>query len=185
MRELEHDPEYQRKFQAAEAERQVRVAKLRRAEQPIVAALRAAGVQVNSVWDLVNTAEPYPDALPVLMEFFEQGGFPGWVMQSLGRALAVKPSVIFWDRLKARYLEARSDDEEETAAVALAACATPAQFDDLTALLTDGERGSNRVFFVRPVLNLGGQRGRDLVQTLRDDPTVGKEARALLRTRRK
>ena len=53
--ELQNDPEYQRKVQAAEAQRQERVRQLREAERPIVADLRAAGVRVDSVWDLVNT----------------------------------------------------------------------------------------------------------------------------------
>ena len=52
----------------------------------------AVGVEIDSVWDLVNTAEPYPAALPVLMEHLERDGYPDRVMESLGRALAVKPS---------------------------------------------------------------------------------------------
>src|SRR5690242_13923443 len=89
MARLQNDPEYQRKVQAAEAERQVRVQALRLAEQPIVADLRAVGIQVDSVWDLVNTSDPYPAALPILMEHLEGGGYPERVMESLGRALAV------------------------------------------------------------------------------------------------
>ncbi|MFZ2502019.1 MAG: hypothetical protein WAW88_05070 [Nocardioides sp.] len=76
--------------------------------------LRSAAVQVDSVWDLVNTSEPYPAALPVLMEHLERGGYPARVMEGLGRSLAVKPSVAFWERLKDRWLHAR-DSGEETA----------------------------------------------------------------------
>jgi hypothetical protein len=43
--------------------------------------------------DLVNTSAPNPSALPVLMEHLERGGYPERVMESLGRTLAVKPSV--------------------------------------------------------------------------------------------
>jgi hypothetical protein len=71
---LGNDPEYQGKAQAAEARRQVRVQELRTAECPIVADLQSAGVQVESVWDLVNTSEPYPAALPMLVEHLERGG---------------------------------------------------------------------------------------------------------------
>lgn len=73
MAELQNDPEYQRKIAAVEAECQEHVRRLREAEQPVVADLRDAGVQVDSVWDLVNTSEPYPVALPVLMEHLERG----------------------------------------------------------------------------------------------------------------
>lgn len=181
--ELQSDPEYQRKTQAAEAERQARVHELRHAERPIVADLRDAGVQVDSVWDLVNTAEPYPLALPVLMEHLERGGYPDRVMESLGRALAVKPAIEFWARLRARYLEARGAGEEDGAAVSLAACATAAQLDELIEFLEVEERGESRIYFLRPIKKLGGAEGRALLESLKDDPVFGKEARALLKGR--
>ena len=184
MAELQNDPEYQRKAQAAEAERQARAQVLREAEQPIVADLRAAGVEVNSVWDLVNTSDPYPAALPTLMDHLERGGYPERVMESIGRALAVKPSVAFWDRLKARWLAARDPGEEDGAAVALAACATKSQIDDLIEFLSVESRGQSRVYFIRPILKVGGDRGREVVEALRGDPVFGKEATALLKRRK-
>jgi hypothetical protein len=182
---LRNDPEYRARVEAVEAERQERARHLRDAEQSVVADLRSAGVQVDSVWDLVNTSDPYPAALPILMDHLERGGYPERVMESLGRALAVKPSVAFWERLKARWLEARDSGEEDGAAVALAACATKAQIDDLIAFLSVQERGQSRIYFIRPILRSGGDRGRKVVEELRDDPTLGKEATALLKRRRK
>jgi len=179
---LRDDPEYRAKVEAAERSRRERVQGLRVAEQPIVADLRQAGVEVSSVWDLVNTSQPYPAALPVLLEHLERGGYPDRVMESLGRALAVKPAIGYWDRLKALYLAPRNPGEEDGAAVALAACATGAQLDDLIGFLSLSERGESRIYFIRPILNVGGQRGREIVESLRADPTFGKEARALLRS---
>ncbi|GAA2445404.1 hypothetical protein [Agromyces soli] len=184
MTELQNDPEYQGKVQAAEAEWQARARLLREAEHPIVADLREAGVQVDSVWDLVNTSEPYPAALPVLMEHLERGGYPERVMESLGRALAVKPSVAFWTRLKERWLHARDAGEEEGTAVALAACATKDQLDDLIEFLSVEERGQSRIHFIRSILKVGGNHGREVVEALRSDPTFGKEATALLKRRK-
>ncbi|MCM3657282.1 hypothetical protein M3147_08465 [Agromyces mediolanus] len=184
MAELRNDPEYQRKVQAAEAERQARARLLREAEHPIVADVRGAGVQVDSVWDLVNTSEPYLAALPVLMEHLERGGYPARVMESLGRALAVKPSVAFWTRLKERWLNARDAGEEEGTAVALAACATKEQLDDLIEFLSVEERGQSRIYFIRPILNVGEDRGREVVDSLRSDPVFGKEATVLLKRRK-
>lgn len=184
MAELERDEEYQRKKAAYDAESQERARVLEAAEQPIVAELRNAGVQVDSVWDLVNTAEPYPAALPVLLKHLERGGYPDRVMESLGRALAVKPAVAFWDRLKALYLEPRSPGEEEGTAVALAACATDAQLDDLIEFLSVEERGQSRIFFIPSILNVGGGRGREVVASLRDDPVFGKEATAQMSRRK-
>lgn len=182
MAELENDQEYQRKNAAFDAEMQAREAVLRTAEQPIVAALRGVGSQVDSVWDLVNTSEPYPLALPVLVEHLEIGGYPDRVMESLGRAMAVKPAVVYWSRLKALYLAPRSPGEEDGVAVALAATATEAQVDDLIAFLSLSERGESRIYFLRPILRVGGRRGREVVSSLRSDSVFGKEARALLRS---
>lgn len=178
---LANDPAYRAQVEAVEAQRRERLEMLREAERPIVRALNAVGVEVASVWDLVNTSDPYPDALPVLLDHLEKGGYPDRVMESLGRALAVKPAVAWWDRLKALYLASRNDGEEDGTAVALAACATKAQLDDLIGFLSVEQRGSSRIYFLRPIKRLGRERGREILESLRGDPTFGKEASALLR----
>jgi hypothetical protein len=179
-RELEADSDHQARVEAADAEREARASLLRAAETPIVADLNAVGVSVSSVWDLVNTSVPYPNALPILLAHLERGGYPDRVMESLGRALAVQPAVDWWDDLKRLYLSARGPGEEDGTAVALAACATKAQLDDLIDLLDVDERGDSRIYFVRPIKRLGGERGRALLESLRDDPTLGREATAAL-----
>ena len=88
---LKNDPDFAREMAARDAERRERVQGLRLAEQPIVQDLRNAGCEVSSVWDLVNTSVPYPDALPVLLAHLQHGGYPDRVMESMGRAMAVKP----------------------------------------------------------------------------------------------
>jgi hypothetical protein len=182
---LRNDPEYRAKVEAVEAERRARAQALRDAEAPIVEDLHAVGVNVASVWDLVNTAEPYHAALPVLMEHLERGGYPERVMESLGRALAVKPSVEYWARLKARYLSPSNRGEEEGTAVALAACATSAQLEDLIGFLSLEEAGESRLYFIRPIVKVGGDRGGGVVEALRGHPLLGKEATAALKRRRK
>jgi len=81
---------------------------------------------VASAWDLVNKTDPYDDALPVLLGHLEGGGYPDRVMESLGRAIAVRAAGVFWDQLKALYLRAKNPGEEEGLALALAAAATGA-----------------------------------------------------------
>lgn len=151
---------------------------------PIVEDLRAAGVDVDSVWDLVNTSEPYPAALPILLHHLERGGYPPRVMEAIGRALAVTPSEIYWDRLKSRWLEARDTGEEDGVAVALAACATEEHLDDLIDFLSIDERGDSRIYFIRPIFKVGGARGREILDALRTDPVFGKEVTATLSSHR-
>jgi hypothetical protein len=118
------------------------------------------------------------------MEHLERGGYPDRVMESLGRALAVKPAVSIWERLKACFLAPRNLGEEDGAAVALAACATKAQLDDLIGFLSIEERGQSRIYFIRPILKVGGDRGREVVEALRADSVFGDESTALLKRRR-
>jgi hypothetical protein len=186
---LRTDVEYRSQVEAVEAERAARAQALRAAERPIVEDLRAAGVEVASVWDLVNTAAPHPDALPVLLAHFERGGYPERVMESLGRALAVKPSVAYWEALAAAYRHPRCRGEEEGAAIALAACATRAQYGELVGFLSLPARGDpsrdTRIYFLRPIKRLGREAGRALLESLLDDPVFGREAAARLRVRAK
>lgn len=183
MAQLAQDEDYQAKAAALEVEMQARREELRRAEQPILADLQAAGVEVQSVWDLVNTSEPYPAALPILLDHLQRGGYPDRVMESLGRALAVKPAAPAWETLRELYLKAEGRGEEEGLAVALAASATDAHLDDLVALLDESSRGSTQIHFLRPIKRVGGERGLEVLKSLRDDPLYGKEARALLKGR--
>src|SRR5690349_4366161 len=109
---LAADPEYQRRLAERDAEVAIRLAYLSQAEQPIVEDLRSAGVGAGSVWDLVNTSEAYPAALPVLLRHLEKGGYPENVMESLGRAMAVRPAAFAWDTLRELFLQATTRGEE-------------------------------------------------------------------------
>lgn len=182
MATLEGDEAYQRKTKEAEAVRQARAAELQHAEEPIVADLRSAGVEVESVWDLVNTSTPYPEALPVLLRHLERGGYPDRVMESLGRALAVGPAAFAWDTFRRLYLGAHGRGEEEGLAVALSASATVDHLDGLIALL-DEAGGDTRIHLLRAIKRVGGIRGRHLLESLRSDSTFGREARALLKAK--
>lgn len=185
MARLQNDPEYQRKMQEQEAELQARVRELTRAEQPIVADLRSVGLEVESVWDLVNTSVPYPEALPVLLKHLQIGGYPDRVMDSLARALAVKPAVFAWDQLRELYLKATGRGEQEGLAVALTASATKDHLEALIDLLNDQSRRETRGHFLTAIKRVGGSRGLELLESLKDDPLFGQEARRLLKTRSK
>ncbi|MBA3780534.1 MAG: hypothetical protein H0X12_01600 [Nocardioides sp.] len=180
MAQLAKDQEFQEAAAEREGELQGRVSHWREAERPIIEDLRDVGVEVASVWDLVNTAEPYPTALPVLIEHLERGGYPDRVTEGVARALAVQPAGIYWQRLRDLYVQASGRDATEGLAVALAASASAENLDDLLALLGDDSRGSTRVHFIRPILRVGGVRGQQVIEALRADPVFGKEASALL-----
>lgn len=183
MAQLAGDEHHISQSAAAQLKRDVRTQQLHDAEQPIVRQLRGLGLDIASVWDLVNTSEPYPEALPVLLRHLERGGYPDRVMESLGRAMAVRASSFAWASLRDVYLAAQGPGDEEGLAAALAAAATASHMDDLLALVADESRGQTRLHFLGAIKRVGGSRGRDVLESLRGDPLFGAEAENLLRRR--
>lgn len=178
--QLANDPNYQAVI--AERDRQLcrSAARWRSGEGPLVEDLTLAGIQVESVWDLVNTDGPYPDALPILINHLETGNYPDRVMEGIGRALAVKPAVMFWGRLKAAYLAADGPDARAGIATALAASADVPYLDDLVRLISVNENGPSRILLLQPLRDLGGAHGRAALERFTTDPTLGTEATRLL-----
>lgn len=179
--ELAKDEVYQADRRMRERELAERAAQLREAEEPILADLRAVGLQVASVWDLVNTSEPYPEALPVLMDHFERGCYPDRVLEGIGRALAVKPAVVYWSRLEQILVQGATPIQRDVAAVALSVCATKLHVDDLVRLINTPVIGENRILFLRPLKRLDKAKAMPVIESLRNDPELGREARAILK----
>ena len=105
-------------------------------------------------------------------------------MESLGRALAVRPASFAWETMRSLYLCAEGPGEEEGLAVALAASATAEHVGSLVELLDEDSRGQSRIHFLRTIKRLGGEHGVEVLESRRGDPMFGKEATALLKVRR-
>lgn len=178
---LAHDPDYQEMTRQREHQLAIRASEVQDAELHIVADLRAAGMDVQSVWDLVNTSEPYPTALPILMRHLLNGRHPEAVTEGLARALAVKPAVQWWSDFQRLYLSATSERDRESYAVTLAATADADHLDDLRLLLSRRELGASRALFLRPLYNLAGADGRIILKQAQHDPDLAREARAILK----
>ena len=67
MASLEKDPEWVARNAAAEAQLKERQEQSRKERAKMLADLSDVGIRAESVWDLVNTAEKYPAAIPVLL----------------------------------------------------------------------------------------------------------------------
>lgn len=168
---------------ALDAEDEAIEAEFERAEKPLTDDLHAAGVEVDSVWDLGPDQCRYPEALPVLIDHLERGGYPDLTTNRIGQALHVRQAVVYWDRLRAIYLNPRNPAEEEAAAIALSGSAGAAQLDDLISFVNMGERGDSRIYFLRSIRRIGRKRVQDLFERLRTDPVLGVEATRILQGR--
>jgi hypothetical protein len=61
---------------------------LKEEEKPLLADLNSVGVCIDSVWDLVNTSEPYPIAVPVLTRHLSMP-YGRRIKEGITRALTV------------------------------------------------------------------------------------------------
>lgn len=145
MAELEADDGYQAARRAADAELAAREEHLSAAEQPLVDALSEVGVQVSSVWDLVNTTDDYAVAVPVLVEHLQDESYPDRVREGIARALSFRAAAPAWPAVLPLYRSTtHSDDLQTGLAVALAGMVTDETVDELVAEYRDEEHGEAR-----------------------------------------
>jgi hypothetical protein len=68
MQELQSDPEWVRQNADREAKQAAAEAQFRVEEDPIIVDLAKVGLEVGSVWDLVNSSASYSEAIVVLLD---------------------------------------------------------------------------------------------------------------------
>ena len=180
MAELQADPGYVAEQQRRDEELARKAAEWRAAEAPLVDELRAAGFEVESAWDLVNTSTPYPKALPILLEHLERP-YPDRVREGIARALAVRDARFGWPRLVRLYRaeEARTDAKSGFA-VALAASADDEVIDEVISLAREPVHGESRILLLRGLKRSHAPHAHAALEAFTDDPVLGQEARRLL-----
>jgi len=178
--ELNADPNYVAARAKAEQERQRIAAELRQAQAPLLEDLRLVGVSVSSVWDLVNTSAPYPNALPILLDHLSCS-YPGAVREGIARALAVREAKFAWPKLMRLYQEETHPRAKDGLAVALAAIADDETIDDLISLIIDSRNGPSRLLLLRPLERSSDPKARQTLIQLQNDPELTKEIKVILR----
>jgi len=179
-----------------ERARMSRVARLGEEERPLVADLAKVGIRVRSVWDLVNTSRPYPDAIPVLLAHLLLP-YSDRNVEGIARALAVGHPLVreAWPILVRRYEEAPTGsgrvapgDEEslrfsakDGLACTPAVAATERRVPEVIRLVRDPVMGSSRILLLK-VLKRHAKAVAELSDVLEDlsrDSDLAKEVRHL------
>lgn len=113
-----------------------------KAEEPLVQALESIGCPVKFVWGLVNTAKPYPEAIPVLVDYLRPA-YPSRIKEGIIRALAVPDSRPYWPVLVDLLDTAPSspDNLRWAAACALNGAADESVIDDVIRIIKDDNLG--------------------------------------------
>lgn len=167
-----------------EEERLKRSAEWRHAERPLVDALRAAGVEVESAWDLVNTSAPYPRALPILLEHLQRP-YPGPVREGIARALGVPEARFGWDVLIDLYRREQDVRAKDGLAVAIAGAAGDEVIADVIALASDRRQGPSRLLLLYALARSKDPRSRKALEDLETDPDLTKEVKVILRRKKR
>lgn len=154
---------------------------------PIVADLRTAGFNVNNDPNELARKTGYApkEAIPILMKHFLRGGYDDLLTARFSGMLNVSESYPYWDELVQLYQNPRTEVEEDRAAQVLSVTARKCDAAQMKMFLLDNSRGDVRIHFVRTLLRIGGPEGEAVVDSLQDDPVVGKEATTLLHEKRR
>jgi len=183
MKELEGDPEYQ----AATAERDRRTTEaedeLSQAEQPLVQELADVGVDVESVWDLVNTSTDYSAAVPVLEKHLQDATYPDRVREGIARSLSFSSAASAWPTIVDLYRSTTgSFDLQQGLAVAMAGTVTAETLDELLTEARREEHGESRLLLLHGLKRLKSKlpAAQEALEGFVDDPVLGKTASKML-----
>jgi hypothetical protein len=178
MKELEAEPEWR----AAQAEKERRVAEQEEwyadREAPVVAALAEAGVEVESVWDLVNRKDDhYADAVPVLVEHLQDESYPDRVREGIARSLSFRKAAPAWPVIVELYRSTtESFDLQQGLAAAMAGTVTDETVDELVAEAHREEHGESRLLLLLGLKRLRTSKATEALEGLRGDPDLGDNA---------
>jgi hypothetical protein len=193
MDKLNSDPEWvARKKERDEALQRV-LDERKRLEAPLVKDLNVAGCPVQSVWDLVNTKELYPGALPILLDHLMRpypdriGDYPSMVREGIARALGVPEAKFAWEQLVRLYKEEKDESARNGLAVAVAniALAHKELVEQVIPLAKDPSLGSSRLLLLIALERSPEPRARSTLMELGTDPDLKKEIQVILKRLKK
>jgi hypothetical protein len=89
LAEKEKDPEWVAMRAKQEAEQEARKRRSKEEQALLLADLRRVGYRLETVWNLVNTADSYPEAIPVLLDHIKRP-YKDVYREGMARALTVR-----------------------------------------------------------------------------------------------
>jgi len=177
LQRLEADPEFVRKRAEQERDLAERAARSRAQQAPLLADLAASGVKVETVWDLVNRAGSYDQALPVLLDHLQRP-YSDSIREGIARALAVPATrPIGWSTLveEFRRTDATNKQVKDGLAVALAGASDDTVLADLVDLAKEKSHGSSRILLLLGIKRSKHPEAKQAVAELIRDRQLAKE----------
>lgn len=157
-----------------------REAEFRRGEAPVVAELKAAGLRIESMRDLVDIPGSFVTAVPILLAHLPRP-YPQAVRVVIALALGDPETNASWPTLVRLYRAERDDRVRDALAVALVIAATDDQLDDVMTLAREPQLGASRLRLLSRLEGTADPRARRALMDLRTDPDLGAEIEAILK----
>jgi len=153
-------------------------ARLGIAEEPLVQALNVTGLDINSVWDLVNARERYDAALPVLAEHLQRD-YPPEIQEGIARSMAVLQALPWREdfirliRSRPPMAEGKRDGFRDGLALAIANTTTLDNVWETIDLLRDPSLGTSRILILTVFGKIKDPEVREALLELRErDPEL-------------
>lgn len=160
-------------------------------QQPIVGEIRASGVDIIRLHDLLHSsADAYVNAVGILVRHLAMD-YSDATIETIARALATKKARPYWREIAARYREQPSVDTERAypsgakdgLALALAEICTDQNMDELVELARDTRNGRSRAFFLKVLRRSDNSAARAALEELRSDTELSANFDRWLRRR--
>ena len=182
MDQLNADPAFVARKLASDEARRLADEQYARDEAPVVADLHAAGVQVRSVWDMVNSKASFAAAMPILLEHLRRP-YPVAVREGIARAMGEPAARFAWPELKSMFEQEQNQRVKDGLAVALANSAGPDEFEDLLGLVGNRDLGPARVLLLSAIDRSRDPRVQNVLEELKADEAIRPGVMDLLKKR--
>lgn len=185
---LRQDPEWVARNAATEDRLKEGLEQSRKEQAKILADLKEVGIRVESVWDLVNTADKYPAAIPILLRHVVLP-YNKRIKEGIIRALTVNyagPEVLC--ELIKQFCEQTDSSPNSLKWVlgnAISEVATPADAETVIALAMDPSHGDSRDLITQRLPRVVKNKARlgEVLQRLMNDKQIEQYARLAARGR--
>lgn len=187
MAELALDASYAARKHESEKQRRIDEECLSSAEQILVQDLRKKGIFVDSVWRLLDQSVEYDQAIDLLFQHVRLD-YPDKIKEGILRALAVPNARPRWKELLEFYEKNSLQLPPELyslTGMVLAAAADDSVIGDVIRLVMDESKGGDRLPLLLALQRSNVPKARMLLNELRKDPEIGREATRLHRMKRR
>jgi hypothetical protein len=185
LRTLEADPDYVRRRKEQDEDLAKLDAMYRDAEAPLLKDLAKLGIEVGSVYDLVNDTVAYEQAVPLLLDHLGRR-YPDAIREGIARALSIPAARgLGWQVLVDEYRQTPDENNrvKDGLAVALSGAADDSVIQDLIDLARDKHNGGSRVLLLIGLRKSRRVEAKLAIIELADDPQLALEIKSWRKTR--